>query len=179
LGGPRGEGVEPEARDARSSGVRRPRSTCEAGEQGRAIGGGVGGGKAAGRGEHGPAKRVPDAGPGRWRVKCAGACAPSREQGQGCAVHGAPAPRQRRPSACGLSGVEPEGGGGGGRADVGILRAGAGGQPSGSARAGSARRLPGEAVAAGVHREGGRAAAAARGCRVRGTRSSSAPSSRY
>src|SRR6266511_3756959 len=46
--------------------------------EGRETGGEAGGGKAAGRGEHGPAKRAPDSGPGSSRVKCAGACAPNR-----------------------------------------------------------------------------------------------------
>jgi hypothetical protein len=166
--GPRGEGAEPEARDERPSGVRRLRSTCEAGERGRAIGGGAGGGRAAGRGEHGPAKRAPDAEPGRVRVTCAGSCAPSRKQGPGCAVHGAPAPGQRRASARGLPGVEPEGGGGGGRDDMAGLRARSRSEPSRSARPCPGGRLPGEAVTAGVDREGGRAAAAARCCRVGG-----------
>jgi hypothetical protein len=167
--GPRGEGRQwPDARDVRSSGVRQLRSTCEAGEQGRAIGGGVGGGKAAGRGEHGPAKRVPDAEPGRVRVRCAGACAPSRDEGRGCAVHGASAPRRRRSFARGLPGVEPEGGGGRGRGGVAGLRARSRSEPSRSACPCPQGQLPGEAVAAGVDREGGRAAAAARGCRVGG-----------
>src|SRR6266571_165080 len=52
---------------------------------------------------------------------------------------------------------------GGGRGDVGGLRAGSRGEPSGFARSGSQGRLPGEAVAEGVHTEAGRAAAAARG----------------
>jgi RNA-directed DNA polymerase len=80
LGGPRGEGQWPQALDERPPGVRQPRSTCEAGEQRRGTGGGAGGGKAAGQGERGPAKRAPDAEPGPWRVKCAGSCAPSRKQ---------------------------------------------------------------------------------------------------
>src|SRR5207245_706552 len=121
-----------------------------------------------GRGEHGPAKRAPDSGPGCVRVKCAGSCAPSREQGQGCAVHGASTSRQRRTPACGLPGVEPEGGGGGGRGDVAGLREGSRREPSGSACPCPQWRLPSEAVTAGVHPEGGRAAAAARGCRVGG-----------
>src|SRR5215218_3850534 len=111
-GGPRGEGRWPQALDERSSGVRQPRSTCEAGEQRRGIGGGAGGGKAAGQGEHGPANRAPDAAPGPWRVKGAGSCAPSRKRGQGRAVHRAVAPRWRRATACGVSGVEPQRGGG-------------------------------------------------------------------
>ena len=40
------------------------------------------------------------------------------QQGQGSAVHRAPAPRRRRPPAGGLLGVEPEGRAGGGRGDV-------------------------------------------------------------
>src|SRR6266511_1763153 len=93
--------------------------TAKLAREGRENGGGAGGGKAAGRGEHGPANRAPDSGPGSSRVECAGACAPSRDEGQGSAVHGAPASRQRRSSARGLPSVEPDGRGGGGRGDVG------------------------------------------------------------
>src|SRR5487761_146413 len=43
----------PQARDERGWAETPPRSTYEAGEQGRVSGGGVGGGKGAGQGEHG------------------------------------------------------------------------------------------------------------------------------
>ena len=59
--------------------------------------------------------------------------------------------------------LEPEGRAGGGRGDVGGLRAGSRGEPSGSARSGPQGRVPGETVAEGVHTEARRAAAAARG----------------
>jgi hypothetical protein len=104
--------------------------------------GGAGGGKAAGRGEHGPAKRVPDAEPGCERVKCAGACAAGCREGQGREVHRAPASRRCRSSPRRVSGVESEGGRWGRWRDVGVLWAGPGGEPPGSEREDSAGRLP-------------------------------------
>ena len=88
-------------------------------------------------------------------------------EGQGRAVHRAPAPRRRRPPAGGVLGASAQGRAGGGRCDVGGVRAGPGGQPSGSARACPSRALPGEAVRRVYIPKRGRAAAAAR-CRRAG-----------
>ena len=72
-GGPRREGEEPHADDARPWEVGQPRSTDEAAEQSRGTGGGGGGGKAADQGEHGTANtprtqsRI-SARPMRWTV---------------------------------------------------------------------------------------------------------------
>ena len=70
------------------------------------------------------------------RAKRAGPCARGGTKGQGCAVHRAAAPCQPGTAGDGLLGPEPEGRAGGGRGDVGGLRAGPGGQPPGPARPG-------------------------------------------
>jgi hypothetical protein len=108
-------------------------STCEAAEQRRGPGGGGGGGKGHDQGEHEQqnASRTQSR---ERRAQCAGSCARGSTKGQGSAVHGAAAPRRPRPSAGGLLGDQPEGRSGGGRADVGGLRAGPGDEPSGPAR---------------------------------------------
>ena len=92
----------------------------------------------------------------------------SRTEGQGRAVHGAPAPRRPRPSPGGLLGCQPAGRHRGGRGDVADLRPGPGGQSPGSAPQGRTRGVPGEAVSQELHPEGGRAASAARYRRARG-----------
>ena len=145
--------------DERAWEVGRSRSTCEPAEQGPGCGrgGGGGGGKGIGQGEHGQqnASRTQCRARG---VQCAGSCAGGSTTRQGCAVHGAAAPRRPGPAPEGLLGDPPAGRAGGGRGDVGRVRAGPGGQPAGSARSGAGGALPGQAEQAGVHPEGGRAA---------------------
>src|SRR5690348_17632616 len=73
------------ADDARAREVRPRNSSDEAGEQGRATGGGVGGAKSGGRGKRRPAKHAPGAAPGK-RVTGAGTRTDSRkaeEEGEG------------------------------------------------------------------------------------------------
>ena len=105
---------------------------------------------------------------GQGALKRAWSCAPSGSNGQGSAVHRAPAPRRRRPPAGGVLRASAEGRAGGGRGHVGGLRCGARGESSGPARSGSQGRIPGEAVAEGVHTKARWAAAAARCRRVGG-----------
>src|ERR1035437_9860961 len=66
------------ADDARTWGVRLRHSSCEANEQSRATGRGVGGAKGGGRGECEPAKHAPGTVPGA-RVTSAGAHTARRE----------------------------------------------------------------------------------------------------
>src|SRR4030095_8143480 len=61
------------ADDARAAEVGPWRSSAEAREQARATGGGVGGAKARGQGEHGRVTHAPDSGPG-WRVPATRPC---------------------------------------------------------------------------------------------------------
>src|SRR5450755_1540556 len=96
------------------------------------------------------------------RAKRAGSRAPSRSKGQAGAVHRALAPRRCRSPQGGLLGVEPEGRDGGGRRDMGGLRAGSRSEPSRSPRSGPQGRIPGEAGSESVHTEARRAVAAAR-----------------
>jgi hypothetical protein len=123
--------------------------------------------------ERGPAEgnAASETRPGRKAgvgVSSAGPRAPSGAEGQGCAVHRAPAPRHRRAPGGGVSGDSPGRGSGGGRGDVAGLRAGSREEPPGSARSGPQGRVPGEAVSQELHPEGRRAAAAARCRRVGG-----------
>src|ERR1035437_6770830 len=77
--GPHREGANKAvADDARTWGVRLRHSSCEANEQSRATGRGVGGAKGGGRGECEPAKHAPGTVPGA-RVTSAGAHTARRE----------------------------------------------------------------------------------------------------
>ena len=92
----------------------------------------------------------------------AGSRAPGGAEGQGCAIHRAPAPRDRGALGGGVSGDPPGRGSGRRRRDVAGLWAGSRSEPSRSARPGPQGRLSSEAVSQELHPEGRRAAAAAR-----------------
>src|SRR4030095_9486217 len=79
------------ADDAPTAEVGPRRSSAEAGEQARATGGGVGGAKAGGQGEHDRVAHAPDSEPG-CRVPAARPCTASSKATQEGAVHSAVAP---------------------------------------------------------------------------------------
>src|SRR5262245_42067945 len=74
------------ADDGRTREVRLCHSSCEAGEQGRATGCGVGGAKGRDQGEGGTAKHAPGTGPGK-RVPGAGPHSESRKGKEKGEVH--------------------------------------------------------------------------------------------
>ena len=77
-------------------------SSCEADEQSRATGGGVGGAKGGGQGERGPAKHAPGTEPGK-RDTGAGPRTRSRKAKEEGTVHRASPPYQHRPAPAGVS----------------------------------------------------------------------------
>src|SRR6266498_3870807 len=83
------------ADDARAREVGLRHSSCEAGEQSGANRCGAGGAKGGGRGECGPAKHVPDAGPYNPATGAATHTATSKGKEEG-EVHLAPPPHQHR-----------------------------------------------------------------------------------
>jgi hypothetical protein len=107
-----------EAGDAWSGEVRPAGSTDEAGEQGGAIRGGVGGGKRRGREECTAANHGPDTEPGS-RVTGAVAHTRSRNQEQEGKADGAPASHQCRRSSVGIPQPEEGSRTGDRRADMG------------------------------------------------------------
>jgi hypothetical protein len=137
-----------EAWDEPTQAVGSPRRSCEPAEQGHGHGGG--GGKGASQGEHGQ-QTTPRTQWRVWRVKCAGSCAAGGRRRPGGAVHGVAAPHHRGAAPGGVPGDQPEGGAGGGPGEVGILRAGLGGQSPGPGPAGAGGALPGVAESAGLH----------------------------
>src|SRR5262249_28212277 len=86
---------EADADDARLAEVGRAHCTCEAAEQGGAVRCGGGRGTGPGRGEHGRAKRTPDAEPEQC-AQCARLCTPESKTGQEGKVHDALPPHHRQ-----------------------------------------------------------------------------------
>ena len=131
---------------------------------------GWGGGGGGGKGTEPRGTRTSDNTPRTQcragRAKRAGSCAPRWREGT--RKHGSPrccitSMSDRLRAA--YWALQPEGRAGGGRRDVGRLRAGPARSTSGTCtRRVHSGALPGEAVPAGVHPEAGRAAASARDC---------------
>src|SRR5262245_53856223 len=112
--------LKPPVRIGKARSCSRNRS-CEAGEQGGANRGGVGGAKAGGRGECEPAKHVPGTGPGK-RVTGAGAHTECRKAKEGGKVHLAHPPHQHRHAPDGVLCAKARRRTGRGRSDVADLR---------------------------------------------------------
>src|SRR5262245_8382314 len=89
------------AGDVRTREVRLCHSSCEAGEQGRATGCGVGGAKGRDQGEGGTAKHAPGTGPGK-RVPGAGAHTASSKAKEEGEVHRALPPSQSQSARAGV-----------------------------------------------------------------------------
>src|ERR1700674_5336946 len=126
----------------------------------RATGGGAGGAKGGNRGERGPAKDAPGAGPGK-RVTGAGARTASRKAKEEGAVHRALPPPQLRNAAYRVLRAEAGRGGGRRRGEVAGLRSRSRSQDRRFERSGPSGSLSGAALAASVHSEARWAAASA------------------
>lgn len=160
--GPHREGRRRDADDARLAEVGQARSTDEGLEQCGAVRCGGGRGKGHGQGEHGRAKRTPDAEPDRRCAQCARPCTTEGTTEQENEVYGA-LPARHRGSASGrVPLAAKEGRARRRRGDVGAVRREPGDQPPRSPRAAPSRGVPGETVSESVHPQGRRAAAAAR-----------------